>query len=55
MTARDASCSGGRGADVFECASFHLREIASLIEILYLDPAKLPPPDKVIGPSASLL
>jgi hypothetical protein len=40
------------GGDVFAFASFRLPEIGSLVEILYLDPARLPAPEAVIRPSA---
>jgi catechol 2,3-dioxygenase-like lactoylglutathione lyase family enzyme len=42
----------GSGGDVFQFAYFHFREIGSLIEVLYLDPSKLPAPEKIIRPSA---
>lgn len=35
---------------VFEFAYFEFPEIGSAVEVLYLDPAKLPPPDAVIVP-----
>jgi hypothetical protein len=38
--------------DVFALAYFHLPEIGSLVEILYLDPAQMPAPEAVIGPQA---
>lgn len=40
------------GGDVFDFGYFRFPEIGSLVEILYLDPAKLPAPDAVIRPSA---
>jgi Glyoxalase/Bleomycin resistance protein/Dioxygenase superfamily len=40
------------GADVFALAYFRFSEIGSLVEVLYLDPAKLPAPEAVIRPSA---
>jgi hypothetical protein len=42
----------GSGGDVFDFAYFRFPEIGSLVEVLYLDPAKLPPPEAVISPSA---
>jgi hypothetical protein len=42
----------GSGGDVFDFAYFRFPEIGSLVEVLYLDPSKLPPPEAVIGPSA---
>jgi hypothetical protein len=41
-----------RGGDVFEFGYFRFPEIGSLVEVLYLDPTKLPPPEAVIRPSA---
>lgn len=38
--------------DVFDFAYFRFPEIGSLVEVLYLDPAKLPAPEAVIRPSA---
>jgi catechol 2,3-dioxygenase-like lactoylglutathione lyase family enzyme len=38
--------------DVFAFTYFRFAEIGSLVEILYIDPTKLPPPEAVIGPSA---
>lgn len=38
----------GTGGDVFEFGYFHIPEIGSLVEVLYLDPTKLPAPDAVI-------
>jgi methylmalonyl-CoA/ethylmalonyl-CoA epimerase len=40
------------GGDVFEFGYFRFPEIGSLVEVLYLDPAKLPAPEAVIQPSA---
>jgi catechol 2,3-dioxygenase-like lactoylglutathione lyase family enzyme len=42
----------GSAGDVFDFGYFHLPEIDSLVELLYLDPTKLPPPEAVIGPKA---
>ena len=39
----------GTGGDVFEFGYFHIPEIGSLVEVLYLDPSKLPAPEAVIG------
>jgi methylmalonyl-CoA/ethylmalonyl-CoA epimerase len=36
------------GGDVFDFAYFAFPEIGSTIEVLYLDPSKLPPPEAVI-------
>ena len=41
-----------RGGDVFDFGYFRFPEISSLVEVLYLDPAKLPAPEAVIRPSA---
>jgi methylmalonyl-CoA/ethylmalonyl-CoA epimerase len=41
-------CSG----DVFDFGYFRFPEIGSLVEVLYLDPARLPAPEAVIRPSA---
>jgi methylmalonyl-CoA/ethylmalonyl-CoA epimerase len=41
-----------RGGDVFDFGYFRFPEIGSLVEVLYLDPAKLPTPEAVIHPSA---
>jgi len=38
--------------DVFDFGYFRFPEIGSLIEVMFLDPAKLPPPEAVIQPSA---
>ena len=40
------------GGDVFDSAYFRFPEIGSPVEVLYLDPAKLPAPQAVIQPSA---
>jgi catechol 2,3-dioxygenase-like lactoylglutathione lyase family enzyme len=40
----------GSAGDVFDFGYFHFPEIDSLVELLYLDPTKLPPPEAVIGP-----
>jgi hypothetical protein len=40
------------GGDVFVLAYFHFTEIGSLVEVLYLDPARLPAPEAVIRPVA---
>jgi len=40
------------GGDVFAFAYFRFPEIGSLVEVLYLDPAKLPAPEAVIRPSS---
>jgi len=37
--------------DVFEFGYFRFPEIGSLVEVMFLDPAKLPPPEAVIHPS----
>ena len=42
----------GSGGDVFEFAYARFPEIGSLVEVLYLDPAKLPAPEAVIRPSS---
>jgi methylmalonyl-CoA/ethylmalonyl-CoA epimerase len=42
----------GSAGDVFEFCYFRFPEIRSLVEVLYLDTAKLPPPEAVIRPSA---
>ena len=42
----------GNGGDVFEFAYFLFPEIGSLVEVLYLDAAQLPPPEAVIQPSS---
>lgn len=38
--------------DVFAFAYFRFPEIGSLVEVLYLDPSKLPAPEAVVRPSA---
>ena len=38
----------GSGGDVFDFAYFEFPEIGSPIELLFLDPTKLPPPEAVI-------
>ena len=40
--------SEGSAGDVFEFGYFRFPEIGSIVEVLYLDPAKLPAPDAVI-------
>ena len=42
----------GSGGDVFDFGYFRFPEIGSLVEVLYLDPARLPAPEAVIRPSA---
>ena len=49
---RELIQEGGSG-DVFDFGYFRFPEIGSLVEVLYLDPARLPPPDKVIGASTT--
>ena len=39
------------GGDVFDFGYFRFPEIGSLVEVMFLDPAKLPPPESVIHPS----
>lgn len=39
------------GGDVFEFGYFRFPEIGSLVEVLFLDATKLPPPEAVIRPS----
>lgn len=41
----------GSAGDVFAFGYFHFPEIGSLVELLYLDAAQLPPPEAVIQPS----
>jgi hypothetical protein len=41
---------GGSG-DVFEFAYFSFPEVGSPIEVLFLDPSRLPAPEAVIRPS----
>ena len=38
----------GSGGDVFSFAYFEFPEIGSPVELLYLDPEKLPPPEAVV-------
>jgi len=38
----------GSGGTVFEFGYFRFPEIGSLVEVLYLDPTQLPPPEAVI-------
>ena len=38
----------GSGGDVFDFGYFRFPEIGSLVEVLYLDPTKLPAPEAVI-------
>jgi len=40
----------GGHADLFDFAYFSFPEINSAVEVLYLDPTRLPPPDAVIQP-----
>lgn len=40
------------GGDVFAFAYFRFPEIGSLVEVLYLDPTKLPAPEVVVRPKA---
>ena len=40
------------GGDVFAFAYFRFQEIGSLVEVLYIDPTRLPAPEAVIRPSA---
>lgn len=39
----------GSGGDVFDFGYFHFPEIGSLVEVLYLDPTRLPPPEGTIS------
>jgi hypothetical protein len=41
----------GSTGDVFDFAYFLFPEIGSLVEVLYLDAAKLPPPEAIVQPS----
>ena len=41
--------------DVFDLAYVHFAEIGSLVELLYLDASKLPPPEMVIGVSDAIV
>lgn len=43
----------GSAGDVFDFGYFLFPEIGSAVEVLYLDAAKLPPPERVIRPSSS--
>ena len=47
---REVIQEGGTG-DVFDFAYFAFPEIGSPVEVLYLDAAKLPPPEAVVRPS----
>ena len=42
----------GSAGDVFDFGYFLFPEIGSVMEVLYLDAAKLPPPEAVIRPSS---
>ncbi len=42
----------GFTGDVFDFCYVAFPEIGSLVELLYLDTSKLPPPEAVIGPSS---
>jgi methylmalonyl-CoA/ethylmalonyl-CoA epimerase len=42
----------GSGGELFDFGYFHFPEIGALVEVLYLDAAKLPAPEAVIQPSA---
>jgi hypothetical protein len=42
----------GSAGDVFDFSYFAFPEIGSLVELLYLDAAQLPPPEMVIGEAA---
>lgn len=42
----------GSAGDVFDFAYFEFPEIGAPIELLFLDPAQLPPPEAVIKPAA---
>jgi hypothetical protein len=41
----------GAAEGIFEFGYFLFPEIASAVELMYLDPAKLPPPEKVVVPA----
>lgn len=41
----------GSGGDVFDFGYFHFPELGSLVEVLFLDSSKLPPPEVVIQPT----
>jgi methylmalonyl-CoA/ethylmalonyl-CoA epimerase len=43
----------GSAGDVFDFGYVVFPEIASLVELLYLDISKLPPPEAVIGPTST--
>lgn len=49
---REIIQEGGAG-DVFDFGYVVFPEIASLVELLYLDISKLPPPEAVLGPTSS--
>ena len=42
----------GSAGDVFDFGYYHFPEIGSLVELLYLDATKLPPPEAVIHPAS---
>jgi hypothetical protein len=42
----------GSSGDVFDFAYFRFPEIGSLVEVLYIDTAKLPAPEAVVVPSS---
>lgn len=42
----------GSGGDMFDFGYFHFPEIGSFVELLYLDAAQLPAPERVIQPSS---
>jgi methylmalonyl-CoA/ethylmalonyl-CoA epimerase len=42
----------GSGGDVFDFGYFRFPEIGSLVEVLYLDAARLPAPEAVVRPSS---
>jgi hypothetical protein len=42
----------GSAGDVFDFGYFLFPEIGSTVEVLYLDAAKLPPPEAVVRPSS---
>jgi hypothetical protein len=42
----------GSAGDVFDFGYFLLPEVGSVVEVLYLDPTKLPPPEAVIRASS---
>ncbi|MEZ5318736.1 MAG: VOC family protein [Vicinamibacterales bacterium] len=48
---RELIQEGGTG-DMFDFAYFAFPELGSAVEVLYLDPSKLPPPEKVITPAS---